>query len=232
MKTSKFMAVVGAAAMSLALSSASQASSFTIFTENFDSPSIQGNWQVFQDFNDWNATSGTGIEIQKNGAVGGVVADSGDQYVELDSDPSRGGLQGEGTNSSMTLNLVLGVGTHTLQFAYQPRTNTEGDNGIDVFLDKSGTTLLTNLIDSVSEVRSTLSTWTVVTTIFTVNQAGGYGLSFAATGLENKLGGFIDTVSLAGPQGRVGEVPLPAAAWLFLSAFGAGGLLRRFKRQS
>ena len=47
-------------------------------------------------------------------------------------------------------------------------------------------------------------------------------LRFAATGIDDSLGGNIDNVSL-------NAVPVPAAAWLFGSAFGVFGLAKRRK---
>jgi hypothetical protein len=48
--------------------------------------------------------------------------------------------------------------------------------------------------------------------------------------ISDRLGGAdIDSINVA--PARLSQVPLPAAAWLFLSVLGAGGLLRGAKRQ-
>ena len=63
--------------------------------------------------------------------------------------------------------------------------------------------------------------WTEITNQFNVQSNNtSLTLTFQAMGQQETLGGFIDTVSIT-------AVPLPAAAWLFLSALGGLGLVKR-----
>lgn len=194
----------------------------TVFSDNFETPNNTQNWQVYQTFGSWATTSGTGIEIQTTGTVGGVSARSGDQYVELDSDPSRGGGSGS-TNSSMTTKLNLGAGTYRLTWFYQPRDNTVGGNQIGVYLAGKSEGLFDNLLGSVSSVRSVINNWVEVKYDFTVDGTDNlYALTFRAEGKADKLGGFIDDVSVA-------PIPVPAAGFLLFGALGALAAVRRRK---
>jgi hypothetical protein len=195
----------------------------TIFSDDFESPNNSQNWQVYQTFGDWESTSGTGIEIQTNGTVGGVSARSGDQYVELDSDTSRGGVAGT-TNSSMTTFLNLVGGTYLVEWYYQPRTNTPGSNNIGVYLvGDSATTLFDNLLGSVNSTSVLTPDWVKVSYTFTVTGLDNlYALTFRAEGTSDSLGGYIDDVSVA-------AVPVPAAGFLLLGALGGLAALRRRK---
>lgn len=227
MKNYNFMAALGGIALSLVMAPASLAGSaptapVVIFSDSFEDPENTQNWQVYDDFGDWSTTEGAGIEIQTSGVV--VDAFDGNQYVELDSY----------NNSTMTRMLTnLGTGTYELTWYYQPRTNREGDNGIEVALENSSGAGV-NLVGDVSVDMPRMSTtdWDEMTTLFSLSTAGTYALSFSAVGTSNSFGGFIDLVTLTqfpSPQDSIGEVPLPAAAWLFLSVLGAGGMIRRFK---
>jgi hypothetical protein len=233
MKATRLLRKVALLTVGCAFVSASQAAT-VVFEDSFEGTVNDQNWQVYQDFGAWSTTSGTGIEVQTSGTV--VNAYDGNQYVELDSDNQRGGGDASlGKNSSMTTKLDLLAGDYTVDFWYRPRTNVAGDNDINVFLDGASDSLMTNLIGSVSGVSSTMTTWTLFSFGFSVDGTNNmYALTFAAGGIANEYGGFIDLVSVRESdigQPRIGsEVPLPAAAWLFLSVIGAGGLLRRVKR--
>lgn len=196
-----------------------------VFTDSFEVPVNTQNWQVYQNFGEWasSAPGTTGIEIQTSGVV--VSAQDGNQYVELDSDPSRGGIGGAATNSSMTRTLDLTAGIYELEWYYQPRTNTPNDNLLTVYLDGASDALMTNEIGS--ENGTGQNGWDKITYSFSVDGTDNlYALTFAAGGIENKLGGFIDNVTLT----NVSQVPIPAAGFLLLGGLaGLAGLKRRKK---
>lgn len=195
-----------------------------VFTDSFEVPVNTNNWQVYQNFGDWasSAPGTTGIEIQQSGVV--VNAHTGNQYVELDSDPSRGGIPGANTNSSMTRTLDLTAGLYELEWYYQPRTNTPNDNLLTVYLDGASDALMTNAIGS--ENGTGANGWQQVKYSFSVDGTDNlYALTFAAGGIENKLGGFVDSVTLT----QVSQVPVPAAGFLLLG--GLGGLVAMKRRK-
>lgn len=219
----KILTVASAVAIAAMAGSVSAA---TVFSDDFESPVITSTWQVYQTFGDWTATSGAGIEIQKTGAVSGVSAHSGTQYVELDSDTSRGGVSGS-TNSSMTTKLNLGPGTYRVDWYYQPRTATAGDNIIEVFLAGASQSLFAKMIGSMSDVRTASTDWVKVSNFFKVDGTDNdYALTFRAAGTSNKLGGFIDDVSVS----AVSAVPVPAAGFLLIGAIGGLAAFRRRKQ--
>ena len=196
-----------------------------IFEDSFETPGNSRNWQVYQNFGAWSTTSGRGIEIQRSGVV--VTAHDGNQYVELDSDRRRGGSSTGPNNSAMTTMLNLAAGNYTLEYWYRPRTNRVNDNIINVFLDGASDSLKTNLIASSNAIRSQVNQWILQTVTFNVDGLdNNYGLTFAAAGRSNTLGGFIDSVSLTR-----NDVPAPAA--LGLIALGLAGLaLSRRRRKA
>ena len=212
----------------LSLALVAPASAGVIFFDSFEQPDT-ANWAVFQsgvgDNGDWTSVSGSGIEIQDE-SIGITDAYDGTQYVELDSDNSRGGVAGP-TNSAMAANIDFVAGrTYEISFAYKPRTNRADDNGIRLFavaFDGANVTDDDALFE-VSETTSSLSDWMVYSVIYTA-QSGFNAIAFEAFGRDNSLGGFIDAVT-------VSEVPLPAALPLF--GFGLAGLavVRRRKRQA
>ena len=194
-----------------------------IFQDSFETPSNTRNWQVYQNFGSWSTTSGRGIEIQRSGVV--VTAHDGDQYVELDSDRRRGGSSTGPNNSSMTTLLNLAAGNYTLEYYYRPRTNRVGDNIINVFLDGASESLMSNLLISSDAIRSQVNQWIVQTVTFNVDGLdNNYGLTFAADGRSNTLGGFIDSVTLTR-----NDVPAPAVLGLMLLGLAGMGIARRRK---
>jgi hypothetical protein len=217
------MYIKGIGAVVLTLSMTTAASATTIFSDDFENPQNALDWQVYENFGNWATTSGSGIEVQTTGAVGGVSARSGDQYVELDSDNERGGLQGQPKNSSMTTKLNLAGGSYQLDWYYQPRTNTPGDNTISVYLAGASEGLFDNMLISVSSISSVVGDWMKVTSYFFVDGTDNmYALTFRAEGTSNELGGFVDDVS-------VSAVPVPAAGFLLIGALGGLVALRRRK---
>lgn len=179
-------------------------------------------WNVFAGVPGWTATSGYGIEIQRNSVV---RAHSGNYYVELDSHPHRnlGGDLTATTNSAMSQTLSgLSAGVYDLSFFYRPRTSEVGSNligfGLSGAVQGGSVAGVVGLADGYLR-----SQWTEVTQRFTAT-GGDVTLSFSALGDADQTGGFIDTVS-------VSAVPLPAGAWLMLTGLAALGVARRRARR-
>ncbi|OZG73106.1 hypothetical protein BTA51_11455 [Hahella sp. CCB-MM4] len=186
----------------LALSLASTAQANLIVNGDFEEPQLSGHsWKVFDNIPGWETTMGNSIEIQRNTIVN---AQSGDQYVELDSYG----------NSAMTQSLHLEAGTdYLLSFYYIPRTNRgNNDNGIGVFWDIFDGNF--DMFDPENEVisienqtRKEMPEWMKFSAVLHATSSE-MALSFAALGASNSYGGFIDNVSLE-------AVPEPAAVAIF-----------------
>lgn len=202
---------------------ATTASAATAFSDSFESQQNTRDWQVYDDaFGDWYSTMGAGIEVQTSGVV--VDARHGNQYIELDSDKKRGGdASAATTNSSMTRKLALGAGTYSLDWFYQSRTESIGDNAIDIYLSTDEENLLSILIGGASGTGRT--GWIEQNNLFTIDGTGEhYFLTFKASGVANTLGGFIDHVSLT-------QVPLPGGLPMLLAGAAALGFVGRRKRR-
>jgi len=176
-----------------------------IINGSFEDPDIAtGTWSVHNAITGW-STTGAGVEIRDN--VAGTAYD-GQQFAELDSDYATN------TNSSISQNVMTTIGqSYLLSFAYSPRINQPANtNGIDVYWNNA-------LLDSVTAIGGSTHNWTVFEYI--VSGTGSDILKFAATGLDDSLGGSLDAVS-------VSAVPIPAAAFLFAPALlGFLGLRRK-----
>lgn len=205
---------------------AAEAKASVIFADNFDTTVNRLNWQVYQQISEgqWTTTQGTGIEIQTSGTV--VNAQSGNQYIELDSSASRGGAgDSSTTNSAMTRTLTgLDAGDYLLEYYYQPRTGRADDNTIGVYFD--GDALFSNLVDTANGIGA--NGWLQRSVALTVGEDGATrDLSFRAEGIQNSLGGFVDTVSLQ-YLGRSTAVPEPMGlAFIGLGLAGFGFASRR-----
>ena len=176
-----------------------------IINGSFEDPDIAtGTWSVHNAITGW-STTGAGVEIRDN--VAGTAYD-GQQFAELDSDYATN------TNSSISQNVVTTIGqSYLLSFAYSPRINQPADtNGISVFWNGA-------LLEDISAAGGGTHNWTIFEYI--VSGTGSDILKFAATGLDDSLGGSLDAVS-------VNAVPIPAAAFLFAPALlGFLGLRRK-----
>lgn len=215
-----------AAAAVSAAAFAAPAHAGVIFQDSFESPNV-ASWQVFQvgvgDGGGWFADFGAGIEIQDE-SIGLTNAYDGSQYVELDSDNSNGGVAGDTNSGMITLIPFVAGNTYEISFAYKPRTNSAGDNIIQLFaLGYDGVSVFADtFLTEANETTSTLTDWLIVSVLYTA-QAGYNAIGFLAGGDDNSLGGFIDLVT-------VNEVPVPAALPLFLAGLAGFGFASRKQR--
>lgn len=167
------------------------------------------SWGVYQSIDGWNKFDGPGIEIQRNTVV---AAQSGNQYVELDSH----------YNSSM-YQIVSGLnvgGAYELNFWYHARTNNGyNDNGIAVYW---GEYLPGDVALSIDHLKQVNTPGWIEQTVKLIASAETMYLMFAATGYSNSLGGFVDNVSLT-------AVPEPGTLALF--GLGLMGLVLARRQQ-
>lgn len=198
------------ATLALAAGLALPAGAATIVNGSFeDHPDVGGNtWNVFSAIPGWYTTGGPGIEIQTNPTLGSIDAQDGDSYVELDSY----------ANSAMAQDVYFGIGQYLLSFYYSPRNDNSDDNVIDYGVSGG---LLSGSLAGPSVVPATaVGVWTKITSLFNVTTAGTYQVTFAASGIDNSLGGFVDNVTIA-------AVPVPAAGFMLFGALAGLGALRR-----
>ena len=189
-----------AAAVTILPVSSAQAN--VIVNGGFEAPNIApGTFSVFAAIPGWTLVAGHSIEIQDH--VAGSPFE-GDQFVELDSF----------ANSSMEqLAPTTALQPYRLSFAYSPRPGVgAGSNGISVFFDGG---LVTALAESGLVLSNT--TWTVYSFVV-VPTTGTSSIVFAATGVSDQLGGYIDDV-------RLTAVPEPVT--LSLLAIGLCGVAAR-----
>ncbi|WP_306141978.1 hypothetical protein [Roseibium sp. MMSF_3412] len=172
------------------------------------------SWDVFSEISGWKTTNGAGIEVQTNRTLGSIDAHSGQHYIELDSHPRAN------SNSTMSQDVSLGVGSYELSFWYSPRNNDASSNGIEYSV---GGLLLDSITGPSASPLTAVGTWTLVKALFKVETAGDYTLSFAATGKQNTLGGFVDTVNIT-------AVPIPAAGFLLPVGLGLLGYASRRRK--
>ncbi|MFT3989024.1 DUF642 domain-containing protein [Aestuariivirga sp.] len=162
-------------------------------------------WDIYTSLpGGWTTVSGYhGIEVQNNTVTS---AADGTKYLELESD---------GISSITQSFTATFTGKYLLQFFYQPRTSTAGDNLVHATID--GVTVSTS-----NGVAS--AGWSLVSVIVTLN-AGTHTLGFDAIGaIDNSVGGFIDNVSIT-------AVPLPPPALLLMSGIVGIGYLGRRSRK-
>jgi|GEM_PF-3640017 len=156
----------------------------------------QKSWDVFQSLpsgvegvQSWYTSDGPGIEVQGDNTV--TAAAHKNRVVELDS---HGGSD---TNSTMSQDVLLCRGKHVIKFMYYPRTKKAGDNTIEVKIDNK-------VIKTIDMVKT--GEWIRVRAPFRVKEKKKYTISFAAKGLDNSLGGLVDSIKLHKRKRRAGVV--------------------------
>ena len=196
--------MAAAAALTLVAGSANAAPLFYSTFENVDGGPSFGAYTNVGTADGW--TGGEfGIELQ-NHVAGDPAPTGGNVFVELDST----------ANSSMFRTLSA-AGTYTLSFLYSARpTIAANSNGIDVLLNG-------NIIYSVTGAGGSATSWNAQTTTFAA--PANSVLTFAATGISDSLGGYIDNIG-------VSATPEPGTWALMIAGVGmAGAALRTSRRR-
>ena len=187
--------LVTAAALLAALGSAHAGANLVVDGSFEDQAQATGSWNVYAALPGWSTVGGAGIELRNQ--VAGSAFD-GRNYVELDSY----------NNSAIAQTLPTTAGAfYSLSFAYSAREGVAAaSNPIDVFWN--GALLATAMLDGSGQSGNV---WHVYS--FTVQGTGSDTLKFAASGIDDGIGGSLDAVSVT-------AVPEPST---YLMMF--GGLL-------
>lgn len=166
------------------------------------------NWDMWKTVDKWKNVSGPGVEVQTNRTLSTIDAQDGNYYIELDST----------ANSSISQKVQLSQGTYLLSFWYSPRTALALTNSISYNLGRVVSGQVTNGVNG-----ARVGVWVEVKALFSIKSKGNYDLTFAATGLSDGFGGFIDNISIE-------TVPLPATGFGLFAALGGLGLMRRRRK--
>ncbi|MCC7259669.1 MAG: hypothetical protein IT567_01400 [Alphaproteobacteria bacterium] len=154
---------------------------------SFELPELgDGSWSIYGSIPGWTSTTGGGIEVENNAVM---PASEGEQLVELDSTSNSNMFQDVNTSGVLSNQFVL-------EFDYSPRTDTAGDNTIEVYWNGS-------LLDTLD---GTGQGWSHHSYNVTGDIDGATMLEFRAAGTSNSYGGFIDDVSVtADPNAASGS---------------------------
>ncbi|RYE61473.1 MAG: PEP-CTERM sorting domain-containing protein, partial [Oxalobacteraceae bacterium] len=190
------------AAFVVVATSAIPASAATTFFTDWESQDFGSGpgFAVLPAYEGWTTLSGAGIEVQYNGIAGAPL--SGENLVELDS------------HNNSVMGRTIDPGSYVLTFFYSDRPNVgAGSNGLRVTVDG-----LPSLYVVAGGQGGATTNWVQHTFSFT---SSGGELRFAADGISDSFGGYVENISLA-------AVPEPATWALCILGFGAiGGTMRR-----
>lgn len=195
-----------AAFAGLAILTATPAAAAVVWQSTFDSEPVPlGGYVIVPTADGWTADTG-GIELQNNVAGAPSTGNPGDIFVELDSD----------RNSSMVRSIAA-AGTYTLSWIYSPRPGIPAaSNGISVYLDN----VLLAPPGDITADGGNATMWSPYSVV--INAGAGSVVRFAATGMSDSLGGYLDNITLTT------AVPEPATWAMMLLGFGGlGARLRR-----
>lgn len=163
--------------------------------ENPEPTDNGGAWQVYPDgsLTNWDVVSGSGLEIQENGAVPGASAHGGNQLAELDSHVP--GLP----NSAIEQKISTIPGQkYRMTFYHSPRPNngpnTDNAIALSVLVTSNSGVLVNQTVGNPSSGATT--NWTLHTFDF-VALDSQTTIRFTDAGSEpDTLGGYLDDVSV------------------------------------
>ncbi len=163
---------------------------------DFEDPTFNGSWQIFDSIPGWQLDSGPSIEVQHG--VNGWTAYSGEQWIELDSDengPGGGSFGGEQGSSAISQDIDTEPGgQYLLTFAFSPRPGIN-DNRL---LVEFGDEVVAELFASGIGLGNT--NWQVFEFVVT-SSSDITSLRFSDLSQSNTLGTFIDGISLTALPG-------------------------------
>lgn len=174
----------------------STANAELLINGDFEDPTFNGNWQIFQEIPGWHLDSGPSIEVQHG--VNGWSAYSGEQWIELDSDengPGGGSFGGEQGSSAISQEVdTVPGGQYLLTVAFSPRPGVN-DNRL---LIEFGDEVVAELFSSGVGLSNT--NWQVFEFVVT-SSSDTTSLRFSDLSQSNTLGTFIDGISLTALPG-------------------------------
>ncbi len=172
--------------------------------------STNPGWDTYSSLSGWTKSGGGRIEIQSDNSAA-LNAQDGDYFISLDGGPGR--------NTSISQDLVLGVGSYILSFWYSPESSNAATNAVAYNLGNVVSGVVTAGTNGAA-----VGGWTEIRTRIGILTPGSYSLRFAANGAADGVGGFVDNVTFAA------AIPVPAAGFAALSGLAALlGLKRRRK---
>lgn len=183
------------------LALAAPAGAATVFFNDFEDTDFGSGagYTILPSYAGWTTVAGPGIEVQYNNVAG--QAFSGENLIELDS------------TGNSAMGRTIEAGTYLLSFYYSDRPGVgAASNGIRVTVDG-----LPSLYVIDGGQGGGQTNWVLHTFSFT--SAGGE-LRFAADGVNDSLGGYLDNV-------RLQAVPEPGAWAMLIAGFGVVGAAMR-----
>jgi hypothetical protein len=185
------------------------ASAGVVFSNDFNDIAVTDNGYINVASADGWTGGAFGIELQDNVAGAPSTGLLNDNFVELDS------------TANSTMSRTIGAGTYDLSFLYSPRPGIPaGSNGISILLNG----VLLNPPGNLDIAGGANTSWSLQSAHFSA--AAGSTLTFAATGLSDSLGGYVDNITLST------AVPEPMTWTMMLVGFGGlGAVLRRQRRR-
>lgn len=204
----KKIALLAALLGSLSAFGAAQAANLVTNGSFEDSVQASGTWAVYNTLPGWATVDGSGIELRND--VAGQASD-GLNYVELDAYG----------NSTMSQGIVTTAGAaYTLSFDYSARIGVGADsNPIEVFWN--GQSIAVTTADGTGNGAHVWQNFS-----FDVVGTGFDTLSFRAIGINDSLGGSLDTVALTA------AVPEPSTCALMALGLGLIGTTLRQRRRA
>ncbi|BCL37075.1 PEP-CTERM sorting domain-containing protein [Nostoc sp. MS1] len=195
--------------LSVGVATSSSAKAAVLLQDNFDTESLQLNYNAFAN---WNVTDGT-VDLIGNPGFFDLQPGNG-RYVDLDGSTANAGILSSKTSFAFNAGDVVNL---TFQLAGNQRVN---------FAD-SVTVSLGSLFNETFTLPFSQG-FTTFTRTFTVASATTANLAFAGAGGDN-IGLLLDNVSLTSTTNST-SVPEPASM-LGLLMFGALGTSSLYKRQ-